>query len=142
VRALAVYLSQRQLLPVGRVCEVLADALDCRLAPGTVVRLVQQAAAALAPTEAATKTALHAAPVMHNDETPVRVNGQWHYVHVSCTDRLTHYGLHPQRGATATAAIGILPAFHGTTVHDGWKPYWHYRDCRHALCNVHPSRAS
>jgi len=140
VRALAVYLSQRQLLPVGRVCEVLADALDCRLAPGTVVRLVQQAAAALAPTEAATKTALHAAPVMHNDETPVRVNGQWHYVHVSCTDRLTHYGLHPQRGATATAAIGILPAFHGTTVHDGWKPYWHYRDCRHALCNVHHLR--
>lgn len=140
VRALAVYLSQQQLLPVARVQAVLAAIVGCPLATGTVVSLVQRAAAALAPTEAATKTALQAAPVLHNDETPVRVNGQWHYVHVSGTDRLTHYGLHAQRGASATDAIGILPAYHGTSVHDGWKPYWHYRACRHALCNVHHLR--
>jgi transposase len=140
VRALAVYLSQRQLLPVGRVCEVLANALGCPLSVGTVVRLVRRCAAALVPLEAATKAALRAAPVLHNDETPVRINGQWQYVHVSSTDRLTHYGLQAQRGATATDAIGILPAFRGTTVHDGWKPYWHYRACRHALCNVHHLR--
>lgn len=104
---------------------MLAAVVNCPLATGTVVSLVQRAAAALAESEAATKMALQAAPVLHNDETPVRVNGRWHYVHVSSTDRLTHYGLHAQRGATATAAIGILPAFAGTTIHDGWKPYWH-----------------
>src|SRR5262249_327881 len=71
---------------------------------------------------------------------PVRVNGQWQWVHVSSTARLTHFGLHPQRGATATEAIGLLPRFRGTAIHDGWTPYWHYRACRHALCNVHHLR--
>ena len=140
VRALAVYLSQQQLLPVDRVRAVLAEVVGCPLAAGTVVNVIQRCAAALEQTEAATTTALQAAPVLHNDETPVRVNGQWHYVHVSCTERLTHYGLHAQRGATATDALGILPAFAGTTIHDGWKPYWHYRTCRHALCNIHHLR--
>lgn len=140
VRALAVYLSQQHLLPVARVRAVLSDVLGGALSVGTVVRLVQRCAATLAPSEAATKSALQQADVLRNDETPIRISGRWHYVHVSSTERLTHYGLHAQRGATATAAIGILPHFRGTSVHDGWKPYWHYRDCRHALCNVHHLR--
>lgn len=140
VRALAVYLSQYQLLPVARVQEVLATVVGCALAAGTVISLIQRAATALERSEAATKTALQAVPVLHNDETPVRVHGQWHYVHVSSTERLTHYGLHRQRGATAIDAIGILPVFRGTSIHDGWKPYWHYHGCRHALCNIHHLR--
>src|SRR5262249_898731 len=36
--------------------------------------------------------------------------------------------------------IGILPGFHGVSVHDGWKPYRAYTACRHALCNVHHLR--
>jgi transposase len=140
VRALAVYLSQQQLLPFARVRAVLSEVVGCPLSVGTVVSLVQRCAAALEATEAATKAALQAAPVLHNDETPIRISGQWQYVHVSSTERLTHYGLHLQRGAAATEAIGILPHFHGTSVHDGWTPYWHYRGCRHALCNVHHLR--
>jgi transposase len=140
VRALALYLSQQQLLPMGRVRAVLSEVVNCPLAAGTVSALIQRCATALEAHEAATKTALQAAAVLHNDETPIRVNGQWHYVHVSSTEQLTHYGVHPQRGATATDAIGILPGFAGTSLHDGWTPYWHYRQCRHALCNVHHLR--
>lgn len=152
VRGLAVYLSQQQLLPVARVHAVLAEVLGCALSVGTVVSLVQRCATALAPTETATKTALAAERVLHNDESPIRVNGAWQYVHVSSTERLTHYGLHAQRGATAMEAIGILPHFRGTSVHDGWSSYWHFGGaggtggtggtggCRHALCNVHHLR--
>jgi transposase len=140
VRALAIYLSQQQLLPMGRVRAVLSEVVGCPLSTGTVSALIQRCATALAGQETATTRALQAAPVVHNDESPIRVQGQWHYVHVSSTERLTHYGLQPQRGATATDAIGILPSFRGTSVHDGWRPYWHYRDCRHALCNVHHLR--
>jgi transposase len=140
VRALAVYLSQQQLVPFARVRAVLAEVVGCPLSAGTVVSLVRRCAAALEGAEAATKSALQAAPVLRVDETPVRVGGRWQYVHVCSTERLTHYGLHAQRGATATGAIGILPGFGGTAVHDGWTPYWHYRACHHALCNVHHLR--
>jgi transposase len=140
VRALAVYLSQQQLLPFARVRAVLSEVVGCPLSVGTVVSLGQRCARRLAPTEAATKTALQGARVLHTDETPVRVKGRWHWVHVSSTDRLTHYGLHAQRGAGATDALGILPGLRGTSVHDGWTAYWHYRACRHALCNVHHLR--
>jgi transposase len=80
---------------------------------------VRRCAAALTAAGATTKSALQAAPVLHIDETPVRVNGRWHWVHVHGTERLTHFGLHTQRGAMARKAIGILPGFTGTTVHDG-----------------------
>jgi transposase len=33
--------------------------------------------------------------------------------------------------------IGILPAFRGTSVHDGWPAYQYYYQCRHSLCGAH-----
>jgi transposase len=36
--------------------------------------------------------------------------------------------------------MGILPAFRGRSVHDGWPAYEYYRQCRHALCGAHLPR--
>jgi transposase len=57
-------------------------------------------------------------------------------MHVACTAQLTHYAVHPKRGKDALDAIGILPRFQGTSVHDGWRSYFRYA-CAHALCLVH-----
>ncbi|MGH2485257.1 MAG: IS66 family transposase [Ktedonobacterales bacterium] len=140
LRALAVYLVEHQLLPYERACEVLADVCGAPLSEGTLAEWLQQSAAALKPVEAAIKVALGQAPVLHHDETGVRRMGKLAWAHVTCTDHLTHYAIHAKRGREATEAIGILPGYQGVSVHDGWKPYQAYTQCRHALCNVHHLR--
>ena len=94
---------------------------------------VNQAATILEPVEAQIKAALSRAPVLHSDETGVRQAGALAWAHVASTHRLTHYAVHPKRGTPATTDIGILPAYTGVSVHDGWKPYHAHTRCRQAL---------
>jgi transposase len=140
VRALAVYLVEEQLVPLGRVQALLSDLFAVEVGRGTLVGWVQQAAQVLAPVEEAIKAALRQAPVLHLDETGVRQSGRLAWAHVASTSRLTHFAIHPKRGREATDAIGILPGFRGVSVHDGWAGYATYSQCRHARCNVHHLR--
>lgn len=140
LRAFAVYLVEQQLVPYGRVRELLAERYDAHLSRGTLVQWVRRAAAALEPVASQIKAALGRAPVLHSDETGVRQAGRLGWAHVASTARLTHYAIHPKRGAAATDAIGILPSYTGVSVHDGWKPYQANTQCRHALCNIHHLR--
>jgi transposase len=81
--------------------------------------------------------------VLHSDETGVRRSGRLAWAHMArgaSTPRLTHDAIHAKRGAEATDAMGMLPSYHGVSVHDGWKPSQTSTTCRHALCNVHHLR--
>jgi transposase len=143
VRALAVYLVEQHHLPVGRVQHLLFDLLGLRLARGTLVGWIVQAARVLEPVERQIKEALVHAPVLHHDETGLRRAGKlaWAPVtRVTSTPRLTHYAIRPKRGQEAMEAIGILTAYQGVSVHDGWDSYGVSTVCRHALCNVHHLR--
>jgi transposase len=123
-----------------RLRALLLDLFGASVSLGTLVRWVYQAAETLAPVEDQIKAALQRAPVLHSDETGVRRAGALAWAHVASTHRLTHYAIHPKRGAQATEAIGILPGFTGVSVHDGWAPYRTNTTCRHALCNIHHLR--
>ncbi len=144
LRAVAAYLVQQQFVPYARVREVFADVFSAALSVGTLVNLVRLGAARLLDVEEEIKTALRQAPVLHHDETGLRVAGtecaRLEWTHVTCTKDLTHYARHAARGATALEAIGILPGYVGTSLHDGWTSYRHYTACRHALCNAHHLR--
>jgi len=140
LRALAVYLLEQQLIPYARVRELFVDLLAAPVSLGTLTRWVRQSAETLQPVEDAIKSALRSAPVVHSDETGVRRAGKLAWAHVASTSRLTHYAIQAKRGSEATDAIGILPRFTGVSVHDGWKPYRTYTQCRHALCNIHHLR--
>ena len=78
------------------------------------------------------------APVLHSDETGVRVQKQLQWIHVACTPTLTFYQPHAKRGREAFTAIGLLPHFAGTSVHD-CLPAYHdpAYGCTHSLCNAH-----
>ncbi len=137
--AIAVSLIQQHLLPYERASEIIADLMGPRLSVGTLVELVARCAHHLEPVEEWIKDQLRQAQVLHQDETGLYVQGKRQWMHVSATERLTHYQVHAKRGKEALQAIGIMPDFSGTSVHDGWKSYLHY-DCVHALCNVHHLR--
>src|SRR6266704_545803 len=137
--AVGIYLVQQQLLPYERACEVLEDLLGPAMSVGTLAGLVERCAQQLEPVEQQIKAALSRAEVLHQDETGLYVAGQRHWMHVSATEHLTHYAVHPKRGKEALEAIGILADFQGVSVHDGWRSYWQFL-CQHALCNVHHLR--
>lgn len=138
-RAVAVYLVCQQLLPYARACEILNELYSASLSPGTLANLLEQAYKLLAENEQVISQALTKAPVLHCDETGLRVAARRHWLHVASTRFLTHYAYHPKRGSKATEAIGILPHYRGIAVHDGWASYWRYL-CQHALCNAHHLR--
>jgi transposase len=139
IGAMAVYLVEQHLLPLGRACEVLEDLVGVSMSEGTLRSLIERSAEQLAPVEEVTKQALQLSPVLHQDETGLHVAGKRWWMHVSATATLTHYAVHPTRGGQALQAIGILEGFVGISVHDGWKSYRHF-GCGHALCNVHHLR--
>lgn len=139
VRAAAVHLSQHHMLPAQRTAEIMHDLCDLPLSDATVLAAVSEASVLLAPTVATIGQAIVASPVVNADETGMRVVGKLAWLHVLATTLLTWMGIHAQRGSAAFDAFGLLGAFIGTLVHDGWKPY---RDlaCVHALCNAHHLR--
>ncbi len=137
VRARAVYLTNYQLLPYRRAAEVLKDFFACPVSPGSLRRITAECAGRALSTEVEIKRRLKRAEVLHVDETGLRVAGEGRFVHVASTARLTHYACDPRRGKPAMDEVGILPAFKGVSVHDGWPAYSYYHQCRHALCGAH-----
>jgi len=75
LRALMVYLVEQQLVPYARVRDLLADGFGQSLSVGTLVSIIQHCAQALGPIEEQLKAQAQAVPVLHNDETGVRVAG-------------------------------------------------------------------
>lgn len=136
IKSIASYLMQYQLLPSERTQAALSDLFGCSVAEGTLFRWAEELHTKLEAPEQTIKEQLHQAPVLHSDETGLFCQAKLHWLHVNSTARLTHYGVHPKRGREAMDAIGILPTFRGTAIHDSWKPYFSY-GCTHSVCNAH-----
>jgi transposase len=139
LKASAVYLSQYQLIPYGRLSELFADIFGHNLSQATLVNANLSCYEILEPVEDEIKKQLIDSHVIHLDETGMRIKGRREWLHVVSTEYLTYYAAHHSRGADANMAMGILPIFEGRGVHDGWKPYFKF--CfLHALCNAHHLR--
>lgn len=140
IKAQAVYLNQYQMIPVERVSEALEELYGHGLSTGAIIEACQEAAEIVEPLNQRIKEQLVEEAIVHFDETGARIAGKLHWLHVACTKQLTYYATHAKRGQVASDAIGILPAFRGFAVHDGWKSYFSYRLAGHALCNAHHLR--
>ena len=141
LRAFVLYLNQYQLLPYDRTRELMADLLGVKVSTGALAAMVSQASEEIEPLVKSIASQLKQEPVIHLDETGFYVDQKRQWLHVASSDRLTYYMQHPGRGKAAIDAMGVLPKYKGTAIHDGHRPYWHYDQCTHGLCNVHHLRS-
>lgn len=139
LKSLLVYLNQYQMIPYKRAVELIEDIYGFSLSEATVFNSISAAFEALEPVERKIIDQIARSPVVHVDETGMRIEAKRQWLHVISTETLTHYGCHPKRGNAATEAIGVLPKVTGKAVHDYWKPYYRY-DIDHFLCNAHHLR--
>jgi len=142
IKAQMVYFNQYHFVSVERVAEIMADLYGQTVSEGTIISAGLAIAQQVSPVNEQAKAYLtEQAEVSHHDETGVRVAGKLQWLHSSSTEDLTCYHVHPNRGAKALDAIGILPQRQGTVVHDDYSSYFQYDKVLHGLCNAHHLRS-
>ena len=139
VKVNAVYMSNYQLVPYNRIEDHFEDQLQLPVSAATVFNFNQEAYGRLEGFERWLIERLSHEAVVHADETGINIGGKRRWLHCAASARLTYFMPHAKRGSEAMDAMGVLPQFHATLVHDHWKPYYLY-SCIHALCNAHHLR--
>lgn len=137
LRALGLYLTHRQHLPVARTAELLTDVLGAPVSTGLLAGLGVEGAGRLDGFLTRLKELLHAEAVVHADETTIRVSATPWWLHVVASPTLTYLGCHRNRGRKAIDELGVLPGFEGVVVHDGLTTYDYLHQALHAQCNAH-----
>jgi transposase len=138
--AIVVYLYAGQFLSKDRTAKALAELFGTPISGGTVAAMTARAAAGLTAFTGRVRNALTTSQVVHFDETSMRVASRLRWVHSASTGKYVLITTHDKRGVEAMNAAGVLPAFTGVAVHDGWAPYDTYTAATHARCNAHVLR--
>ena len=109
LKGLMVYLMDGQLLPSERAKELLQEVIGCELSEATLYNTRLRCYEQLAAVESYIKSGIQVAPVVHFDETGLRVKSKLMWLHVACNHWLTAYCIDPKRGQLAIDTIDILP---------------------------------
>ena len=137
IKAYALNLLIAQMLSLNRVQQSIRTLIGQVISEATILKYVMQLHHALADWEQSAVEQLLAMPVLHVDETSLRVDKKNHWIHVCSSDDITLKFLHPKRGCEAIDAIGIIPRYDGVVIHDCWASYLSYDHCDHGLCGSH-----
>lgn len=135
-KAWLVYLRDQQLLPLERISQMSADLFGHPVSEAAIEAAVSRVYGELSEFEERVAEQITHAPVVHADETGMRVAGKLHWLHLASTRQLTWYGVHSKRGGEAIEHFNLLPRLAGRLIHDCWRPYFKL-GCGHGLCNAH-----
>ncbi len=129
LKAFACYLYSQQFIPFARIRELLTalygDAPSEPVILASVYRLAKRTQRSLAQI----RQQLITSPVVHFDESGMRVVERLQWLHVASTEKLTHYHVHAKRGHIGMRSGGVLPHFKGVALHDYWRSYFKFSDC-------------
>ena len=137
LQAFIINLLVAHMLSLRRTVELVRAISSLRLSEATCLGYIRRLHESLQAWETAARARLLQAPALHADETGLRVDRKNHWLHVLTDGSLTLKFLHPKRGKQAIEAIGLIPRYRGTLVHDCWASYLGYEQCRHQLCGSH-----
>jgi transposase len=137
LKAFAVSLNTIGMVSINRTHEILSGVFGIPISTGTISAMVSDCANKVAGTVNEIKEAIKKEPLIHIDETGIRVDKKIYWAHTASTDKLTYIEAQPNRGIKGIDAIGILLVFLGTVIHDCWASYFLYEALRHGLCNAH-----
>ena len=137
IKGYVVNLLVAQMVSLKRVQLMIQTLIGQILSEATILKYVIQLHLALERWEQSSIEQLLKMPSMHVDETSLRVDRKNHWIHVCSAGDITLKFLHPKRGQEAIEAIGIIPRYGGTIIHDCWRSYLSYTHCGHGLCGSH-----
>lgn len=140
IKAIVVYLKHYGFMSYERISEFLEDVINQEISQGTLVNIINECALNLEPYVEKIKEAIIKEPVVHFDETGIRIESSLHWLHSAGDENYTYYFPHKRRGKKAMDVMGILPCFKGIAVHDHWDSYYQFIQCLHSLCNSHHLR--
>lgn len=140
LKSQSVYMSQFQLIPYNRIEDYFEDQIGLSISAGSLVNFNFDAFKRLEDFEKWLKKKLLISKLLHADETGINVDAKRIWLHSLSNEELTFFYPHFKRGTEAMEEIDILPHFLGHLCHDHWKPYYHYDNCIHSLCNAHHLR--
>ena len=135
--AFATRLLTAQLLSLKRTARTLKALTGRAIAEAALPAWLTRLHEALAGWETAAVEALPAVPVLHADETGLRIEGRTHWLHRASAGHPTVKHCRRKRGTEALRDIGIVPRYRGVPVHDRRASCFAYDKCRHALCGSH-----
>lgn len=135
--ALLAYLYDAQQCSSRRIHQMCAEIFGRAISESTLQDAREAQAQALEAFEQRLVQILPQEPILHADETGVRVNQVTHWLHILATPLLTFFSLQAKRGAEAIQAIGIIPKFKGWLMHDFLSSYLGFENCLHTFCKAH-----
>lgn len=136
LKSLCVYLQNYQMLPFGRCSEFIADLTGHDISTGSLSNFQKQCVSNLQDYEQNIRQQLLQSPILHADETGIRLNGKNSWMHVVSNQTISFFAHHLNRGKQAMNDIGLLKPYKGTLIHDRFSCYFSY-ECDHSLCNAH-----
>ncbi len=137
IKAYILNLLITQMVSLNRVQKLLKTLIGRAISEAVMLKYILQLHQALENWEQEAIRQLLVSPVMHVDETSMRVEKKNHWVHVYSAGEITLKRLHPKRGSAAIDEVDIIPRYGGVIVHDCWASYFSYDNCEDALCGSH-----